>query len=175
MFQFSNLLNESEETVSVASNSSKQGWSGGLDGDAKIFALAQRQAGREEALASALKTNQRLEAEILDLEREVKLREEQEAVLKGALRDADRRQRQQDGMLENSIDMEYLKNTVVKLLETGESEALLPVLARLLRLSAEEEEAVRGSLMATKDVSNVLCSIEMFVSCFSPTCLFVLH
>lgn len=156
-FQFSNLINESEEIVSVASNSSKQDWVGGIEGgDAKIFALAQRQAGREEALASALKMNQRLEAEILDLEREVKLREEQEAVLKKALRDADRRQHQQDGLLENSIDMEYLKNTVVKLLETGEAEALLPVLARLLKLSVEEEGAVRVSLKATNDVSGML-------------------
>lgn len=125
---------------------------GSDDEDSKIVKLAQRQAGRDEELASSLRVNQELEREILNLERELQLRQEQEVVLKNAVRDADRRQAQQENMLDKSVDMEYLKNTVLKLLETGEAEAILPVLAKLLKLSREEEGTALTSIKAVKEV-----------------------
>ncbi|GMH39874.1 hypothetical protein BSKO_07778 [Bryopsis sp. KO-2023] len=150
-FEFENLLNDRGEAASVASNTSvDRGLTWGEGGDSKIFALAQRQAQRDEAILSVEKRNRALEAEVLDLERELKLREEQDAVLKEALRDADRRREQQENMLDQ-VDMEYLKNTVVKLLETGEAEALLPVLCRLLKLTDEEEKGVRASVKAVRE------------------------
>lgn len=36
------------------------------------------------------------------------------------------------------VDMTYLKNVILKLLETGEVEALLPVVGMLLQFSPEE-------------------------------------
>ena len=46
-------------------------------------------------------------------------------------------------MGENATDMTYLKNIIVKLLETGEFAALLPVVATLLKLSPDEVARVR--------------------------------
>ncbi|KAJ0097831.1 hypothetical protein Patl1_29241 [Pistacia atlantica] len=56
----------------------------------------------------------------------------QEAMLKEELRSMERKQKRE------GVDMTYLKNVVVKLLETGEVEALLPVIAMLLQFSPEE-------------------------------------
>ncbi|KAJ0041173.1 hypothetical protein Pint_28643 [Pistacia integerrima] len=56
----------------------------------------------------------------------------QEAMLKEELRNMERKQKRE------GVDMTYLKNVVVKLLETGEVEALLPVIAMLLQFSPEE-------------------------------------
>lgn len=37
--------------------------------------------------------------------------------------------------MSRAADMEYLKNVVMKLFETGEAEQLLPVVATILKLS----------------------------------------
>ncbi|XP_077231170.1 Golgi-localized GRIP domain-containing protein isoform X2 [Tasmannia lanceolata] len=70
--------------------------------------------------------------EIEELERENRLHNQQEAMLKAELRDMERMQKR-DG-----VDMTYLKNVILKLLETGEVEALLPVVGTLLQFSPEE-------------------------------------
>ncbi|XP_044965952.1 protein GRIP isoform X3 [Hordeum vulgare subsp. vulgare] len=55
-----------------------------------------------------------------------------EAMLKAELRNMERSQKRE------GIDMTYLKNVILKLLETGEVGALLPVVAMLLQFSPDE-------------------------------------
>ena len=50
--------------------------------ESTLLRLAERQAGREEELQAARAKAAELEAELADLQREVQLREEQEAALK---------------------------------------------------------------------------------------------
>jgi regulator of sirC expression with transglutaminase-like and TPR domain len=47
--------------------------------------------------------------------------------------------------------MEYFKNVVLKLYETGEAESLLPVLAQLLQLSPAEVAHCRDALHARSE------------------------
>lgn len=42
-----------------------------------------------------------------------------------------------------TADMEYFKNVMLKLFETGETASLLPVVARVLQFSPEELERCR--------------------------------
>ncbi|CAD7702082.1 unnamed protein product [Ostreobium quekettii] len=124
----------------------------GTIGDSQILALAQKQAMRDEALSAAERRIKELESEVTELERELRLRQEQESVLKAAVRDADRLRQQQEKIASaGSLDIEYLKNTVIKLMETGEAEVLLPVLSKLLGLSADEEAHCRGAIIALKE------------------------
>jgi hypothetical protein len=53
-------------------------------------------------------------------------------MLKEELRKVERAQKRE------GVDMTYVKNVILKLLETGEVEALLPVIAMLLQFSPEE-------------------------------------
>ncbi|CAK7355522.1 unnamed protein product [Dovyalis caffra] len=98
----------------------------------QILLLARQQAQREEELAQSQRHILALQEEIEELERENRLHSQQEAMLKAELRSMDRTQRR-DG-----VDLTYLKNVILKLLETGEVEALLPVVAMLLQFSPEE-------------------------------------
>jgi hypothetical protein len=59
----------------------------------------------------------------------VALREEMEAALKESLREAERLVKR---LQRNDTDIEYLKNTVLKMYRTGEAEKLLPVFATIL-------------------------------------------
>ncbi|KAI8468964.1 MAG: hypothetical protein J3K34DRAFT_292693 [Monoraphidium minutum] len=78
---------------------------------------------------------------------QVRLHEAQEAALKDALREAERASArlQKAG---SGVDMEYLKNAVIKLFLTGEAEALLPVFASILSLSPEEVKRCREGVEA---------------------------
>ncbi|KAL4365608.1 hypothetical protein AHAS_Ahas07G0123100 [Arachis hypogaea] len=55
-----------------------------------------------------------------------------EAILKAELRDMERSKKRK------GVDMTYLKNVILKLLETGEVEVLLPVIGMLLQFSPQE-------------------------------------
>ncbi|KAJ7515591.1 hypothetical protein O6H91_22G019500 [Diphasiastrum complanatum] len=99
----------------------------------QILLLARQQAQREEEVKQCLRQIQALQEEISELERENRLHSQQEAILKEELRNADRSQKR-DG-----VDMTYVKNVILKLLETGEVEALLPVIAMLLQFSPDEQ------------------------------------
>ncbi|KAF3958246.1 hypothetical protein CMV_016829 [Castanea mollissima] len=55
-----------------------------------------------------------------------------EAMLKSELHNMERVQKRE------GVDMTYLKNVILKLLETGEVDALLPVIGMLLQFSLEE-------------------------------------
>ncbi|XLS67836.1 hypothetical protein HN51_018859 [Arachis hypogaea] len=53
-------------------------------------------------------------------------------ILKAELRDMERSKKRK------GVDMTYLKNIILKLLETGEVEVLLPVIGMLLQFSPQE-------------------------------------
>ncbi|XP_039133458.1 protein GRIP isoform X5 [Dioscorea cayenensis subsp. rotundata] len=98
----------------------------------QILLLARQQAQREEELAQSQRHILALQEEIEELEQENRLHSQQEAMLKSELRNMERSQKRE------GVDMTYLKNVILKLLETGEVEALLPVVGTLLQFSPEE-------------------------------------
>lgn len=102
----------------------------------QLMEYAKLQAQRDVALAGATARIEALETSLRELERENALRREQEVALKEALREQEREEKR------GSVDLVYLKNVVLKLLETGEREALGPVIAQLLQLSPEEVQRI---------------------------------
>ncbi|KAK6922513.1 GRIP domain, partial [Dillenia turbinata] len=52
------------------------------------------------------------------------------------------------------VDMTYLKNVILKLLETGEVEALLPVIGMLLQFSPEEMQKCHQAYHDSKDAQS---------------------
>ena len=98
----------------------------------QIVVLARQQAQREEEVLSCRRQIEALQGEVAEAEQENRLRAQQEAVLKEELRSADR------SCAREGADMTYLKNVVVKLLQTGDRKNLLPVLAMLLHFSPQE-------------------------------------
>ncbi|MCO5567516.1 hypothetical protein L7F22_021210 [Adiantum nelumboides] len=101
-------------------------------GEQQILMLARQQAQREEELSQCQRHIQALQDEIVELEHENRLHAQQEAALKDELRNLER------SVKREGVDMTYLKNVILKLLETGEVEALLPVVAMLLQFSRDE-------------------------------------
>ncbi|KAI5015785.1 hypothetical protein ZWY2020_057583 [Hordeum vulgare] len=79
----------------------------------QILLLARQQAQREEELGQSERHILALQQEIEDLERENRLHDQQEAMLKAELRNMERSQKRE------GIDVTYLKNVILKLLETG--------------------------------------------------------
>ncbi|XP_062144224.1 protein GRIP [Alnus glutinosa] len=112
----------------------------------QILVLARQQAQREEELAQSQRHILALQEEIEELERENRLHSQQEAMLKAELRNIERAQKR-DG-----VDMTYLKNVILKLLETGEVEALLPVIGMLLQFSPQEILKCQQAYHASRDV-----------------------
>ncbi|CAL9245246.1 unnamed protein product [Arabidopsis halleri] len=114
----------------------------------QILILARQQAQREEELAQTQRHILALQEEIEELERENRLHSQQEAMLKTELREMERKQKRE------GVDMTYLKNVILKLLETGEVEALLPVVGMLLQFSPEEiqkcQQAYHSSTTTTE-------------------------
>lgn len=98
----------------------------------QILNLARQQAQREEELAQCRRHIQALQDEIVELEHENRLHTQQESALKEELRSSERSKKRE------GVDMTYLKNIILKLLETGEVEVLLPVIAMLLQFSPDE-------------------------------------
>lgn len=89
-------------------------------------------------IASALRRRtSELEQEVDDLERELQLRSVQEGALKEAVRDL-QRELERVKISGKPVDMEYFKNVMLKLFETGEEESLLPVVAAVLQFSPAE-------------------------------------
>ncbi|CAJ1930632.1 unnamed protein product [Sphenostylis stenocarpa] len=109
----------------------------------QILLLARQQAQREEELAQSQRHILALQEEIEELERENRLHSQQETMLKTELRNMERSKKRE------GVDMTYLKNVILKLLETGEVEVLLPVIGMLLQFSPEEmqkcQQAYRNS------------------------------
>ncbi|GAB4848395.1 hypothetical protein Ancab_003090 [Ancistrocladus abbreviatus] len=121
-----------EHNAAISSASQKQDVSITSAAEQQILILARQQAQREEELAQSQRHILALQEEIEELERENRLHNQQVSMLKEELRNMDRMQKRE------GVDMTYLKNVILKLLETGEVEALLPVIAMLLQFSPEE-------------------------------------
>ncbi|RLN33944.1 protein GRIP isoform X1 [Panicum miliaceum] len=109
----------------------------------QILLLARQQAQREEELAQSQRHILALQQEIEELERENRLHDQQEAMLKTELRSMERSQKRE------GIDMTYLKNVILKLLETGEVGALLPVVATLLQFSPDELKKCQQGVLSS--------------------------
>ncbi|RDX75525.1 Protein GRIP, partial [Mucuna pruriens] len=112
----------------------------------QILLLARQQAQREEELAQSQRHILALQEEIEELERENRLHSQQEAMLKAEFRDMERSKRRE------GVDMTYLKNVILKLLETGEVEVLLPVIGMLLQFSPEEMQKCQQAYQNSTDV-----------------------
>ncbi|KAI0489042.1 hypothetical protein KFK09_028883 [Dendrobium nobile] len=117
----------------------------------QILLLARQQAQREEELAQSQRHILALQEEIEELERENRLHSQQEAMLKEELRIVERSKKRE------GVDMTYLKNVILKLLETGEVEALLPVVGMLLQFSPDEirkcQQAYRSNIASSPSAS----------------------
>ena len=100
------------------------------------------QSTRDEELAGARREAMEAIAEMREYELDAERNALQCSVLKDEIR-ALRRAAELERMGKEVTDMEYLKCTIVKLLETGEFEALLPVVATLLKMSPEEVKRIR--------------------------------
>ncbi|KAE8674024.1 Protein GRIP [Hibiscus syriacus] len=127
----------------------------------QILILARQQAQREEELAQSQRHIFALQEEIEELERENRLHSQQEAMLKEELRNMERSKRRE------GVDMTYLKNVILKLLETGEVEALLPVVAMLLQFSPEEMQKCQQAYRNYTDVPSPANEASPTLSLFS--------
>ncbi|CAA2972575.1 GRIP [Olea europaea subsp. europaea] len=132
--------NHSDNQKLEASNSSA------FAAEQQILILARQQAQREEELAQSQRHILALQEEIEDLEHENRLHSQQEAMLKEELRNMERMQKRE------GVDLTYLKNVILKLLETGEVERLLPVVAMLLQFSPEELQKCQAAYRATTEM-----------------------
>ena len=107
-------------------------------------------AERDRQLAAARRRCAEVEGEVAELEREVALRQAQEAALKEAVRDL-QREVERLQLPGKKGEMEYLKNVMLKLFETGEAGSLLPVVATVLRFSPAELGRCRAAVAARAD------------------------
>lgn len=107
---------------------------------------------KDRELALALRRLAQSEAEVAELERDLELRGAQELALKEAVRDL-QREIERLKLPEKAIDIEYLKNILVRLFETGAEESLLPAVAKLLQFSPDEVNRCRVA-METRRMSS---------------------
>lgn len=133
---YSTALHNGGDTLNLSPPSAEQ----------QILLLARQQAQREEELARSQRHILALQEEIEELERENRLHSQQEAMLKAELRSMERSKKRE------GVDMTYLKNVILKLLETGEVEALLPVIAMLLQFSPEEMQKCQQAYRSSTEV-----------------------
>ena len=94
--------------------------------------VANVQARRDEEVAELRGRVAALEDDNAELAKTVELHEIQERELKAQIRELDRSKSRE------TVNIEYLKNIVVKYVETDDFEHLMPVLSMLLRLTPEE-------------------------------------
>eukprot|EP01026_Neomeris_dumetosa_P022265 TRINITY_DN1921_c1_g1_i14.p1 TRINITY_DN1921_c1_g1~~TRINITY_DN1921_c1_g1_i14.p1 ORF type:complete len:521 (+),score=125.45 TRINITY_DN1921_c1_g1_i14:310-1872(+) len=141
--------------------------------NSQFIELAQRQAERDEALEALRRQKEELEEEVREYEKEVQLRAEQERVLKQALRDIEMNQLQvkstnktgehgkngsqtgANNQENEQVDLQYLKNVIIKMMETNQAEALLPVISTLLGFSNEELQHCKDTLARQKQEEEV--------------------
>ncbi|XP_042042049.1 protein GRIP-like [Salvia splendens] len=114
--------------------------------DQQILILARQQAQREDELAQTQRHILALQEELEELEHENRLHRQQEAMLKEELRNMERMQKRE------GVDLTYLKNVILKLLETGEVERLLPVVGMLLQFSPDEIQKCQQAYRASSEV-----------------------
>jgi hypothetical protein len=96
-------------------------------------------ATREEEVNRYRQRIQQLLDDLREAEEMAKLHRMQETVLKEQIRELER------GKLREGANLEYLKNIILKLLETNEQESLLPVLSTLLQFTPQEKERIAAA------------------------------
>ena len=111
-------------------------------------------AKRERELATVQRRMLDLQREVADLEREVDLRDVQETALKEAVRELER-EIERMKLAGKTVDMEYFKNVMLKLFETGAEESLLPVVSTMLQFSPAEMARCRKALEERATSQNV--------------------
>eukprot|EP00958_Prasinococcus_capsulatus_P011997 scaffold1194_cov369-Prasinococcus_capsulatus_cf.AAC.11 len=108
---------------------------------ATILQLAKRQADQEHVLRNKDDEIRALREQLEESERTHELRNKSHDVLKSEIAMLTRQKRREE------VDLAYLKNVIVKYMETEEHERLLPVLSMLLQITPDEvtrvEEARR--------------------------------
>eukprot|EP00890_Picochlorum_soloecismus_P000647 jgi/Picsp_1/1583/NSC_05061-R1_protein grip len=104
-------------------------------------------------IALARKRISEAEQEIDDLEREVALRNTQEIALKDTVREL-QRELERVKLASKTVDMEYFKNIMLKLFETGEEESLLPIVGTMLQFSPPELNRCREGLQQRRAHQN---------------------
>lgn len=124
----------------------------------QILQLARLQAQKEEEVARCLRHIEALQEEVKELEQENRLRVHQISILKEEYQNSERSQKR------STVDMTYVKNVILKLLETGEVEALLPVIAMLLQFSPDElrrcQEAYKMQAVAEVPLSGAAAVVD---------------
>ena len=106
-------------------------------------------------LAAANRKASAAEQEVDDLEKEVSLRNAQEVALKETVRELER-ELERVKLSAKGVDMEYFKNILLKLFETGEEESLLPVIATMLQFSPAERQRCQNAMESRKEQSALL-------------------
>lgn len=104
----------------------------------------------QEQLAAATRKVSAAEREVDDLEKEVALHSAQEKALKETVRDL-QRELERIKLASKTIDMEYFKNILLKLFETGEEESILPVVGTILQFSPDELRRCQEAIMARQE------------------------
>ena len=120
------------------------------------LALDSFDLGTGEVEAAFRERLEQVEEDLREALDEIEKRKILEDALKEDIRERER-EREREEFAKREVDMEYLKNIVLKLLETGEWERLLPVIATLLKLSPAETARVEKLY---KDGNSILPSVE---------------
>ncbi|KAL3137456.1 hypothetical protein ABBQ38_004747 [Trebouxia sp. C0009 RCD-2024] len=120
--------------------------------ESALLRLAERQAGRDEQLAQAHQRASQAEVRVEDLEQDVGLLQQQVAALKEVCQELERQtERAKLVAAHDGVDLEYLKNIMLKLYETGEAAALLPVLGTVLKFSPAELKRCQSAVSAAAE------------------------
>lgn len=109
----------------------------------------------QEELASANRKVSVAEREVDDLEKEVALHSAQEKALKETVRELER-EIERIKLASKGIDMEYFKNILLKLFETGEDESILPVVGTMLQFSPEELKRCQYAIASRRELDGGL-------------------
>jgi len=104
----------------------------------------------EEELGKARVTIRNLSNVIEQTEKTEKLQSLQLETLKTEIRDLERQQKRSE------IDVEYLKNVMVKYIEIQDHEQMLPVISKILQFTPEEYKSLQVKLKSPKKERSIL-------------------
>eukprot|EP00898_Chlorokybus_atmophyticus_P003571 jgi/Chlat1/4214/Chrsp27S04296 len=137
-------LQHPEDEVDATSNASTE------EMERAIIEAAMMQALRENELQVKQQQIKALEQMWEDSEHTHELRDKAQQVLKAEINELSRSKTRE------SVDMLYLKNVVLKYMETNEQQTLLPVIARLLQFNQDEQARVSALIAARNAAASSL-------------------
>lgn len=146
-----------------------------------LFIMAKVQEQKDNTIAQLKAQNVSLEQKIIALEEESHYHEAQEALLREQLRKATACSsaavaKSQTGsaatavpypQLQGGINIEYLKNIIIKYMETDEHDRLIPVISTIFGMTQEEVKKINETRKARIAASSY--GIKNFVTLFSPS------